>query len=224
MRVGVGGPGHRAGVWRVWANQKTSDVYVQSREVGGQKYSFHQSGDWRHAWNTAELAEEFTGQPRRLLDQWQRPEPDAFGWIRAFTIWVPSEDVIDVPDDRQRRQDVQWIAQPPPGDIVGIHVVIIDPDHGQVEINLVPVNGFMLANGQCAMVFANHFTPEGTGAINLVDGRRRAAEVMRLSGAEAIAPRVILHATEDESGVRVLYDLAGRSCAREGCPPLPADK
>jgi hypothetical protein len=146
--------------------------------VGGQKYSFHQSGDWRHAWNTAGLAEEFTGPPRRLLDQWQRPEPDGFGWIRAFTIWVPSEDVIDVPD--------------------------------------------VLANGQSAMVFANQFTPEGTGITNLADGRKRAAEAMRVSGAEAIAPRVTLHAREDESGLRVLYDLAGRSChARDARLYLP---
>ncbi|MCW2494038.1 MAG: hypothetical protein JWN47_3402, partial [Frankiales bacterium] len=33
-----------------------------------------------------------------------------------------SEDVFDVPDDPRREQDVQWITEPQPGDIVGIHV------------------------------------------------------------------------------------------------------
>src|SRR5450759_1218606 len=32
-RVGVGKPGRRTGVWRIWANKTTGDVYVAASEV-----------------------------------------------------------------------------------------------------------------------------------------------------------------------------------------------
>jgi hypothetical protein len=54
IRLAVGDPdGPRSTVWRVWANRRSSDVYVAARVLGGvAKVSLHQSGRWRFAFTT----------------------------------------------------------------------------------------------------------------------------------------------------------------------------
>jgi hypothetical protein len=87
IRVVVGRPGHRSIVWRAWANQNKSDVFVAARVLAGtQKFSLHESGDWRNQWVTKEKAQRFTSQENRVLDQWPRPPAGlrgAYGAPRA---------------------------------------------------------------------------------------------------------------------------------------------
>ncbi|MCX5045633.1 hypothetical protein OG921_20925 [Aldersonia sp. NBC_00410] len=102
IRFGIGEPGQRAAVWRVWANEGKSDVYVGVRDLlGEQKWSLHETGDWRHQWVNRERVA-VTGQ--RIIDQWDQPAPMGdTGWTRGISVWVRHEDVIDVPDDEKRR-------------------------------------------------------------------------------------------------------------------------
>ena len=68
--VAVGEPGHRSGVWRIWGNPPTtgkSDVFVTARSIARvQKFSLHESGDFRHQWVTADAASRFTSSPDKL--------------------------------------------------------------------------------------------------------------------------------------------------------------
>jgi hypothetical protein len=42
IRVAVGSPGIRSGIWRVWSNPESEDVYIGQREYTGvQKVSLH---------------------------------------------------------------------------------------------------------------------------------------------------------------------------------------
>ena len=51
IRVVVGEPGRQSGVWRIWATRNTSDAYIGVRAIlGYQKWSLHESGDWRCQW------------------------------------------------------------------------------------------------------------------------------------------------------------------------------
>ena len=150
IRVAVGRPGHRSSVWRVWANQNKSDVYVAARVLAGtQKFSLHESGDWRNQWVTKEKAQRFTSQENRVLDQWPRPPAGLGGWTTGLTIWVPSVEVLDIADDKQPLAGVGWIPEPPPDSAFGIHVVVAEPDRGFVKLQAaVPMDGFRLADGR----------------------------------------------------------------------------
>jgi hypothetical protein len=92
--MAVGQPGHRSGVWRIWGNPPSnvkSDVYVSARTIAGvQKWSLHQSGDFRHQWVTADAASRFTSSPDKRIYSWQRgPEQD--GWITGgLRICIPA--------------------------------------------------------------------------------------------------------------------------------------
>lgn len=115
LRVAVGRPGRRSSVWRVWANPNKSDVYVAARVLAGtQKFSLHESGDWRNQWVTKEQAKRFTSTENRVMDQWPRPPAQPGGWTMGLTIWVPSDDLLDVTDDQQPLAGVSWIPEPPP--------------------------------------------------------------------------------------------------------------
>jgi hypothetical protein len=51
IRVVVGEPGKQSGAWKIWAGPNKSDVYLGLRAVlGHQKWSLHESGDWRYQW------------------------------------------------------------------------------------------------------------------------------------------------------------------------------
>jgi hypothetical protein len=105
LRVAVGMPGRRSGVWRIWANRSKSDVYVAARSIAGiQKFSLHESGDWRHQWVTPQQAEEFTADRNRVMDRWPRPPDGPGGWTKALSIWVLKQDVQEIEDDETYRR------------------------------------------------------------------------------------------------------------------------
>src|SRR5687768_13664450 len=92
VRVGVGRPGRRSAVWRVWANKNKGDVYVAARSVAGiQKVSLHERGDWRVQWVDTSPAgrrmAELTGS--RIQDRWRRPDETAPGWTKGLSVWIP---------------------------------------------------------------------------------------------------------------------------------------
>jgi len=54
IRFGAGGPeGPRSALWSLWVGKRTSDVYVESRDVNGvMKFSLHESGDWHYGYRS----------------------------------------------------------------------------------------------------------------------------------------------------------------------------
>src|SRR5664279_4401308 len=73
IRVCVGKVGERSSVWRIWANKRSSDVYVAARTIAGvQRFSLHQSGVWRYAWTASAAQDHVPEDQDRVIDRWQR--------------------------------------------------------------------------------------------------------------------------------------------------------
>jgi hypothetical protein len=210
VRIAVGEPGRRSGVWNVWANRGKSDVYVAARSVAGvQKFSLHETGDWRHQWVTQEQAKRFTGKHDRMLDRWPRPPESAGGWTRALAIWVPQPDVRDISEDDQSPEGVTWLPEPLPGFAIGIHVVVAKTDRGLVPVKgAFPVEAFTLANGEVVLVLVSRAELTDERRQWLEEQRARAQAVyshIDLTGVKA--PRMTLFGYDDNDN-RILWDLA----------------
>ncbi|WP_051027712.1 hypothetical protein [Nocardia higoensis] len=162
MRLAVGEPGFQSGVWRVWSSRNSSDVYIAARNLTSiQKWSLHESGDWRYQWCSHSIVEEFGGgSSDRILDRWERPdEIGRTGWTRGFSIYIRRDDVVEFPTAADQG-DVCWIPLPPEGHEVGIHVVIARPNVGEVGIGAVglfPIGGYVLPNGHVVLVLIHTY-------------------------------------------------------------------
>lgn len=169
VRFAVGRPGRRSSMWRLWANSAKDDVYLATRQSAGIfKVSLHASGDWRLQWVSADRGDvRWTAfgpdEPDgRVLHRWQRPPPGRSGWTDAMSVWVPEPDVVEIPGDAEPSHDVQWLDPPAPGDAVELRLVLAQPARVAVELTgaLHPgrafalVNGFRLASGETAVLFA----------------------------------------------------------------------
>jgi hypothetical protein len=212
IRVAAGRPGRRSGVWRIWANRSKSDVYVAARSIAGiQKFSLHESGDWRHQWVTPQQAEQFTAAPNRVLDRWARPPDGPGGWTKALSIWVLKEDIQEIEDDDQASEGVAWTPEPPVGFAAGIHVVVAKTDLGSVRVQGArPLGGFSLAGGEVALVLIGLGEVDEEQHERLNEFRDRAlAMVPPEQLASAKAPRVSLFGF-DNQGNRFVWDLAAK--------------
>lgn len=160
-RISVGELGRRSSVWRVWGGRNSDDVYVAAREVATfQKYSLHESGDWRYQWTEPKHAARYTGVSRRVLDRWNRPDAMMGGWTHGVSIWVPHGAMSDIPGDRpSKRGETTYLPEPGIDSAIGIHVVIAEVNRGFVPIKgAVPVTGFSLPSGKVVMVLASRRT------------------------------------------------------------------
>jgi hypothetical protein len=212
LRVAVGMPGRRSGVWRIWANRSKSDVYVAARSIAGiQKFSLHESGDWRHQWVTPQQAEQFTAGRNRELDRWSRPPDGPGGWTKALSIWVRKEDIQEIEDDDQASEGVAWTPEPPDGSAAGIHVVVAKTDLGSVRVQGArPLGGFSLAGGEVALVLIGLAEVDEEQRQRLDEFRARALAMVPLEQlASAKAPRVSLFGFDDQ-GNRFVWDLAAK--------------
>ena len=157
LRFAVGEPGQRSSIWNIWAPKKYSDVYLASRTIAGmQKFSLHESGDWRYAWTSQYMdSEEGSGLEERIIDQWRRPEPDADGLITGPVVRVRAEDVPTI-DDTALAGEVQWIPAPPEGCAVNIVPMFLRPNQ-EVAIpggGLTAVGLVNLVNDEAVLVMA----------------------------------------------------------------------
>jgi hypothetical protein len=155
MRIAVGSLNRRGSVWRALANR--NDVYLSAGGLGqSNKWSLHESGVWRRAYLTPEHAArdgavgeaQFNHDPR-VLDRWDEPEAAA-GWMHALTAWVPHGHLTPLPDEVERpRKPITWVAEPEPGEMVGLHFAIVRPDEGIIETGgMAVVDAFRLPDGR----------------------------------------------------------------------------
>jgi hypothetical protein len=160
IRFAIGEPDCHSGVWRIFAPANKSDVYIGIRTIlGSQKWSLHESGDWRHQWVTEERAEEFTGNADRIIDRWQQPpEVGTTGWTRGFAIRVRHQDLVSVRDDEPGIPvDTLWLPSPGEGRAGLVQVVIARPDQIEVTLHgMIPFAGFTLADGRVVLLIFYH--------------------------------------------------------------------
>lgn len=154
IRVVVGEPGRQSGVWRIWAPKNASDVYIGVRAIlGYQKWSLHESGDWRCQWVNGERAVEFGSGGGRIIDRWSQPAEVGSGWTRAFSIRVRHQDLVEAADHVVPPGDTLWIPPPPEGHLIALHVAIVRPDQGEATLRgFIPVAGFGLADRRAVIL------------------------------------------------------------------------
>jgi hypothetical protein len=191
-------------------------VYIASRAIGSaQKFSLHESGDWRYQWVTEEQAERYTAGPDRLIEQWARPDVGPAGWTPGLSILVPAEDVCTLEGDDQAREGVEWIPEPPPGTIVGIHVVVANPNGGTVSLSrAAPLGAFALADDRAVIVIVSVRNADAALAASLEQQRARVRSAVARSQPLIVGPLRVGLITSDELGNRAVWDLA--------VVPLPA--
>ncbi len=211
VRVAAGSPGGaRSTVWRVWANRKSSDVYIAARDLAGvYKISLHESGDWRYQWVRRELAERYAPGLGRIIGQWPRPPAFGAGWTRGLVIWVPEPDIVPIPDDAEDGSGVRWIAKPPPGKVATFQVVVAKPDLGVVKLQQTWVLGaFSLANRETCLVLGSYTDLMPQRERWLAEQRRRVWESAGHVDLSATpAARLTLFGW-DEDETRGFWDLA----------------
>lgn len=213
IRCGIGAPGRRSGVWRIWSDAKSnkSDVYVAIRTLAGyQKWSLHESGDWRFQWVTETRAAEFTESTDRTIDRWEQPaEVGTTGMTKGLAIWVRQCDIVPIEnDDEASHATVQWLPTPPPGYAVGIHVVVARPGQGLVDLGrAVPFDGFTLADGRVVLVLVLGREVTEELNISLREAQREAINRSDVDWRTVKSPRMAITGSDDE-GVRFIWDTA----------------
>ena len=209
FQVSVGRPGYRSAVWKFRAGPNKPDVYLQNAQIRDHHYSFHE-GEWHHTMDSRLAAWQLFGIDERILDAWDPAEPDDFGWARAFTIWVPAEDLTHVSSDTQRSPEINWMPVPPAGHMTGIHLVIAEPDRDEVELkDVIPIAAFTLADGRFALILSSQREVSDDQRTNLNVMREQARQATagtNLTGIDAL--RATLFAVDNESKGRLLFDLA----------------
>jgi hypothetical protein len=117
--------------WRVWTTPEGS-AYVAVRALGGVcKVSLHGSGDWRFG-HTKDYVDrkrmeglherdvvirkpgvsDLSALPERLMDQWQRPQPNTAGLTDAIRLIVPALSCTRLPWPSTRSKPIQYVAVP----------------------------------------------------------------------------------------------------------------
>lgn len=213
IRVVVGEPGRQSGTWRIWAPPNKSDVYIGVRAIlGHQKWSLHESGDWRHQWVSPEKAADSGKVHGRIIDRWAQPaEMGDSGWTKGFSIRVRHQNLIAVADAPKAPKDTLWIPTPPEGQFIGLHVAIARPSELAVPLNgLVPVDGFTLKDGRAVILglTVEEVTDEHNEMI--ANALVAAIEVARQNGVDLSAvgaTRCALSCTSAE-GDRSVWDVA----------------
>lgn len=200
-------------VWRIWANRNKSDVYIACRDIAGvQKWSLHETGDWRHQWMTRQYAWHLTKKDDRTLDQWPQPaEREDIGWTRGFAISVRLQDLADYGDGDELPKDIIWMPAPPQDRVAVIHVLIARPDRLDSKgSGIFPFHAFSLANGKVVLVTFSlqpvlaEQEAELQSMLQQITSHPKSAEhIARLS-----APRLTATLVDEETGDRGVWDIA----------------
>ena len=125
VRFAAGDPeGARSAIWRLWTSRNKSDVYVSAWALTSVlKVSFHESGDWRHAFTDTRGMKYVPPGRDRAIARWERPADFAPGMTKAFEIVIPASEVTkpaylgwdkDVHPGYAGKQ-VVWVPSPPGG-------------------------------------------------------------------------------------------------------------
>ncbi len=214
IRVAVGEPGRQSAVWRIWAPPNKSDIYIGVRSIlGYQKWSLHESGDWRHQWITDEKAAEHGKVNGRIIDQWQQPaEVGNSGWTKGFSIRVREQDLVEIADTPKAPKETFWIPAPPEGRFIGLHIAIARPSELAVPLQgLIPLGGFTLADRRAVILGATVETVTDEMNEMIATGLAAAIGVAKQNGVDlsSVGPtRAALSCTSAE-GDRSVWDVVG---------------
>lgn len=218
IRVGAGDPAlGRSSVWVIHGPKHTGDIYVGNRDIMGfQKVSLHESGDWRFAWTAERAGLVLPVGSDRVLDRWPAPTQFGAGWSIAFRVIIPEEDthtIAAVKGHHKSRRDIQWLPRPEPGKCVVLHIIVAEPDQGEVLLKHgLPIGAFfsVTADGrqQVCLLIASYV--EQTEEQHEL---QRSIRDVLISRAETDHPGMITQTTRisvfgnQDDGTRLFLDL-----------------
>jgi hypothetical protein len=209
VRFCIGDPnGDRSATWRVWATPNTSDVYIAVRDLAGeQKFSLHESGDWRHQFASADRARAYSRESR-ILDQWEQPaEHDASRLTLGFSIRARRQDLADYPERGRKPKDVLWLPIAPDGKATVVHIAISRlHDVPMTLVHMAPFAAFSLADGRAVLLLVT-FEDIPPTLNEQVDSAIRAV-TEQIDFAVTKAPRMLIHGNNEHG--RVAWDVALR--------------
>lgn len=212
IRLAVGEPGCRSGIWMVQAPQTKNDVYIAVESFAGTlKWSLHQSGSWRLQWGNRLRAWEFTRTDDRLISEWEPPkELGDSGWTQAFVINVRHRDIFPLEEKEPLTNDIIWVPPPRPDHSVAIQVIIARPNGVWLDLhNVMPFSGFMLADHR-AVLLTRSLQKISEQEHNNFD--RQIAEVLRKAAGsvdfKTLSSGRLLTIGESSDGSRSVWDLA----------------
>jgi hypothetical protein len=226
VRFAVGSPnGARAGVWRVWLNERRDDVYISARTlVSALKVSLHP--DYWYIGFTKQYAERDAsllppGADRKTAT-WERPEEFAPGWTRAFEIIVPASEVVQPPTPYDDPDAVVWLAPPNEGESTRINILLSKPDaargrrgypsHENHADTTTLITKLDLSTDETLWVIA-HVEPTTPDEAREIEKARKLAEAFREDFGRRRAddpgfePRAFLFG-DDSSGARTFLDVS----------------
>jgi hypothetical protein len=153
----------------------------------------------------------YTSKENRVLDQWLRPPARPGGWTTGLTIWVPSEDLLDIADDKQSLAGVDGMPEPPPDSAIGIHVGVAEPDRGFVTLRAAaPMDGFRLADDRVVLVVASVHRLAANDRLWLAEQRIRVRAAAGSVTDQANPSRRAALFGSDSEGNRLVWDLSWR--------------
>ena len=219
LRFAVGAPaGRRSSVWVIDSPRNKRDLYIGNRDIMRfQKFSLHQSGDWRYQWTTEHAPQILPAGSDRIINRWPRPPDGGAGWTWALRIWMVEDDLALTGPPRGNRKSVRnitWFPAPKPGGVSGFHVVLARPDQGQVDLRgFELVHSFTLAGEDaapeaCLLLHSRHsLTPENRAWLD--EERARAIERAQSTGMDVSSPTIRGAITAFEvSGTCNVWDLS----------------
>jgi hypothetical protein len=124
IRFGVGDAhAARSSLWRVWTGKKTSDVYVESRDVHGvMKFSLHETGDWHYGYRSEYVRSEMEAGrwkgEQTWWSEWKRPTEFIPGFTLALKFVVPREAITPTVIPLPTKKEIRWTPTPAMGQAV----------------------------------------------------------------------------------------------------------
>jgi hypothetical protein len=206
--------GRTSSVWRVWANDKTPDVYFAHRESAGElKGSLHASGRWQYGMTqqrlkTAHNIRGWKGASRHLI-QWERPSEIAPGLTLAVEFAFPSDELQFIP--ALEKQGCIAIPAAPPDQAILVALFLARPGAflggnwpGERDMQSKYLADFPLSSGERVYLVYTTLTPPAISRQDLIDKRREFAYLKESQGLRARFCSVV---TNDD-GSRLFIEAA----------------
>jgi hypothetical protein len=214
IRFAIGEPGRHSGSCRVFAPKNKSDVYIAIRTIAGyQKWSLHESGDWRFQWVTSERALEFTEASERIIDQWSPPPEGGrpAGRLDSRYLFESRTSCRSPREIRNRCQRTQFGClrrrRGTPG--ACMWSLRARTNHNSSSAALAPFDGFTLADGRAVLLIASQ--EPVTNEVNQMLGAALTQGLGQAPAgdlAAAGAPRMLVVGDGPGGAGRLVWDIA----------------
>jgi hypothetical protein len=136
FRFAVGSPGGRkSDSWKLWSDSKGEIYLTQRGRSCTNKFSFHQSGDPKHAYRWASIRP-LVGGVDPAFKKWNRDMLPAAGVSRLLAVIFPTNHLSSAWADPRRKDKLCWFDPAPAGEARVVEFFLTKDDRPTVENGL----------------------------------------------------------------------------------------